>query len=92
MNTQNKKSKKYKEKYNHKYMYSLIQTKIMYSGPVETILKVEEMMRWADKDGDGRVRVFLIWENISDMSICLKFVFFVFNFNVYRLALRNSRQ
>ena len=59
MNTKiRKKMKIYKEKYKHKYMLSLapIQTKIMYSGPVETSLKVEEMTRWADKDGDGKVR------------------------------------
>ena len=77
--------KKYKEKYKHKYMKSLalIQTIIMYFGsePVQPILKVEEMMRWADKDGDGKV--FLICEKYQPHEYFPEICLFLFSISMF---------
>ena len=75
--------KRYIEKYNHKYMYSLalIQTRSMYSGPVQPILKVEEMMRWADKDGDGKV--FLICEKYQPHEYLPEICLFLFSISMF---------
>ena len=83
MNTKRMKMKKYKEKYKHKYMKSLalIQTRIMYSGPVQPILKVEEMMRWADKDGDGKV--FLICEKYQPHEYLPEICLFLFSISMF---------
>ena len=69
-------------------MYSLIQTKMMYSGPVETILKVEEMMRWADKDGDGKVRVFLICGKYQPHEYLPEICLFCFQFQCLQIGLK----
>ena len=76
------------EKYKHKYMKSLalIQTRFMYSGSVQPILKVEEMMRWADKDGDGKV--FLICEKYQPHEYLPEICLFCFQFRCLQIGLK----
>ena len=88
INTKRKKNENIRREIKHKYMKSLalIQTRIMYSGPVQPILKVEEMMRWADKDGDGKV--FLICEKYQPHEYLPEICPFCFQFRCLQIGLK----